>query len=72
MGGGSLQAGAWFRSTPPCGRRRDPSDTQSFFLSFRSTPPCGRRPLVYNLASNPGSVSIHASVREATWWWLGP
>ena len=57
---------AGFQSTPPRGRRRCNSHTKEDPHIFQSTPPRGRRRKFNGRCAYCGSISIHASTREAT------
>ena len=59
-------AKAWFRSTPPRGRRRERGLIANPWAMFRSTPPRGRRRPHGNARPSRSKVSIHAPAREAT------
>ena len=58
-----------FQSTPPYGRRHGkPVRIHHHILIFQSTPPYGRRPAIARfIGYNRYSISIHASVWEATY-----
>ena len=59
-----------FQSTPPRRRRPVVLFVVLQFLLFQSTPPRRRRRTFHSLFVPANVISIHASEKEATGWWV--